>query len=201
MHARVAATLALAVTAAGIAIVWHEDRSHLGLVIGLLLAGLAFGLRDLVAALAGWVAVPYRVGDEVSLAGARGEVSRVSPLRTTLADDGATVSVSNAAVFGSAVRVDARNELTIGIPYGADWRAAEAILLEEAAGYEPRVLLSPTESWVELALVFTGGRAARDELARAILDRFEDAGIAIASRTVEVTVGEPLTAERPAHVP
>jgi len=201
MHARVAATLALAVTAAGVVIVWHEDRSHLGLVIGLLLAGLAFGLRDLVASLAGWVAVPYRVGDEVEVAGVRGEVSRVSPLRTTLVDDGATVSVSNAAVFASPVRADATSELTIGIPYGADWREAEAILLDEAARFEPRVLLSLTESWVELTLVFTGRRAAGDELARVILDRFEDAGIAIASRTVEVTVGEPLTAGRPAHVP
>jgi small-conductance mechanosensitive channel len=203
MHARVAATLALAVAAAGVAIVWHEDRSHLGLVIGLLLAGLAFGLRDLVASLAGWLAVPYRVGDQVSLAEVGGEVIRVSPLRTTLRDDatGAGVSVSNAAVFASPVRLDAPGELAIGIPYGGDWRGAEAILLEEAARFDPRVSLSLTDSWVELAVRFDGGPSVRDELARAILAQLEDAGIAIASRTVEVTVGEPLTAERPAHVP
>jgi len=29
--------------------------------VGLLVAALAFGLRDLIAALAGWAAVPYRV--------------------------------------------------------------------------------------------------------------------------------------------
>jgi len=41
--------------------------------VGLLVAALAFRPRDLIAALAGWAAVPYRVGDELGRARAGGE--------------------------------------------------------------------------------------------------------------------------------
>ena len=52
-----------------------------------------------------------------------------------------------------------------------------------------------TDNWVELAARFVipvrKSRTIKDEMSRAIRDRFDEAGIVVASSTMDVTVYEP----------
>lgn len=173
-------------------------------VAALVSAGVLIALRrplDSLVARLGLRRV-YRVGDRVRIGAVDGDVVHIGFLRTRLRDDaGAIVSVANSAALDSPVRNYAgvvRDELRVGIPYRADWEQAERILLEEAGdGSDVDVVL--TDNWIELVLRYA--TPAHDDLSRAILRRFIEAGIPIASRTVEVTVGDPLDVARPVQVP
>ncbi len=107
-------------------------------------------------------------------------------------------------------------ELTIPISHRSDWRKAEEIMREEAVRVsrsegarraleamakrypvprtelEPRVFVRATDNWMELsARLIVPVRTARsvtDELTRRIRDRFDQAGVEVASETVEATV-------------
>lgn len=111
-------------------------------------------------------------------------------------------------------------EIAVPVPYDADRRRAEQVLLEAArrhtdqasrlggqqlralrqryfvrdADAEPRVYLRLTDSWVELTVRFlTSARQVRDvkdAISREILDGMEAAGIPVASTTVQL-VGLP----------
>jgi small-conductance mechanosensitive channel len=113
-------------------------------------------------------------------------------------------------------------ELTIPIPYRADRARAEAILLECVAGeveavdresepvrralerryfvsvddLTPRVFWRLTDNWLELTVRFVvrehGIRPVKDAIARAVLQKFEQASIEIASATYEVVGLPPL---------
>lgn len=111
-------------------------------------------------------------------------------------------------------------EMTVPIPYRADRARAEAILLEcvaeEAKSLDrssepvrhalekryfislddltPRVFYRLTDNWLELTVRFVvrehGIRDVKDAIARAVMKRFDEAGIEIASATYEI-VGVP----------
>lgn len=148
---------ALALIAAGI--VWRPFAGQLGLVLGLITAGLAFAMQELIGALAGWFNIVsgsiYRVGNRVQVGGVRGDVIDVTPLRTkvmeigtSVGDDGAwvrgrqytgrVVAISNKMTFTepvfnySAAFDFIWEEVTIPISYRDDWHRAEEIMTEEA---------------------------------------------------------------------
>ena len=106
-------------------------------------------------------------------------------------------------------------ELTLPVPHRDDWRRAERILLEEVqrvksdeaeaalremtrrypvprAELEPRVFLRATDNWMELSARFIvptrTARTVKDDITRRVLDRFTEAGITIASETVDAAV-------------
>jgi small-conductance mechanosensitive channel len=107
-------------------------------------------------------------------------------------------------------------ELTVPIPHDADWERAEEVMLEVArrvsategaeraidamtrhyplprAEVEPRVFMRLTDNYVELAARFVvpvrEARVTKDRMARHIHTRLAEAGIPIASTTVDVTV-------------
>jgi small-conductance mechanosensitive channel len=170
----------------------------------LVLAAVFVALRRLLDSLVARLGLRrlYGVGDRVAVGDVEGEVIAVGPLRTKVREDaGGVVSFANRTVLETPVRTfspDVRQELRLGIPYRADWEHAERILLEEG-GEGSTVAVGLTDDWVELVLRFTG--PTRDEVSRAILLRLTDAGIPVASRTVEVKVGDPLDAARPSNVP
>jgi small-conductance mechanosensitive channel len=105
----------------------------------------------------------------------------------------------------------------VPIPHSNDWQLAERILLEETkrvstgddtaqqavraleqrypvpkAELEPRVFVRLTDNWTELAARFVvpvrEARTIKSELARRVRERYDAAGIEIASTTVDVTV-------------
>lgn len=107
-------------------------------------------------------------------------------------------------------------ELTVPVAYDSDWHTAERILKEEAvrasasegpqeairhmarrypvprAEVEPRVYATATDDYLKLSARFVvpirTARTVKDDLTRRVLARFEEAGIAVASPTQEVTV-------------
>ena len=118
-------------------------------------------------------------------------------------------------------------EINIPIGYKTDRRVAETILLDCAreatadiadaskaahaaieqryfidfGNLDPRVFYVITDNWVELNLRFVspirGTRYLKDELARLILERFEHAGIEIASGTYDIIGFPPVRLEGP----
>ncbi|HJQ54658.1 MAG TPA: mechanosensitive ion channel domain-containing protein [Gemmatimonadaceae bacterium] len=115
------------------------------------------------------------------------------------------------------------DEIMIPIHHNADRKRAEEILLSVAGArtrdviseatpcidqlrrryfvkgdidLEPKVFMTITDNWLELALRFTsrepGVRALKDALYRDILEQFAGAGISIASSTSEVSIVTPL---------
>jgi small-conductance mechanosensitive channel len=111
-------------------------------------------------------------------------------------------------------------ELSLPISHHGDWQAAERIMRDEAervsrsAGarkaveqmarrypvprteLEPRVFVRATDNWMELAARFVvpvrTARSTKDELTRRVRARLDEAGIEIASETVEATVRVPV---------
>jgi small-conductance mechanosensitive channel len=73
--------------------VWHVFGTRGGIFLGLLAAGFAFAMQEVVGAIAGWFNILsggiYRVGDVVEVGGVRGAVIDLTPLRTKLLEFGA----------------------------------------------------------------------------------------------------------------
>jgi small-conductance mechanosensitive channel len=114
-------------------------------------------------------------------------------------------------------------ELTVPLRYGSDVARAEAIVLDaaqthtrdavsvagqqleelrrrylvEAADLEPNTYVRLTDNWVELSVRFLvsthGVRVVKDQISRSILRAFGEAGIEIASQTIEVVRTPPIT--------
>ncbi len=149
------ATVVLALI--GMGILWRPFAGQLGLLLGLVAAGLVVALSDLIGAVAGWFNITsggiFRIGDRVQLGGVRGDVIDVSPLRTKLMEIGSSidddtwvrgrqytgriVSVSNKTTLDQPVYNYSTafefmwEEVTIPIAYRDDWRTAEQIINEE----------------------------------------------------------------------
>ncbi len=222
-----------------LAVLWRAFAGRLGVVFGLAAAGVAFAMQEVIGALAGWLNILsggiFRVGDRIQMAGVRGDVIDVTPLRTKVMEIGSAdagtwvkgrqytgriVAISNKATFTEPVFNYSASfefiweELTLPVPYEADWRQAEEILREEVerasaseaaraainamvsrypvarTEVEPRVFVRATDNWNELSARFIvpvrSARFVKDRLTRRVLDRFAAAGIRIASETSEV---------------
>lgn len=248
-HVRKAVRYAVAVVAfLVLLVIWRPFAGRIGVVLGLTAAGVAFAMQEVIGAVAGWFNIVsgriYRVGDRVQVAGVRGDVVDITPLRTKILEIGSStdeqawvrgrqltgrvVAVSNKSTFTepvfnySAAFEHIWEELTVPVALDADWRAAEEIMLDEAraasasqeareaidafsrrypvprADLEPRVFVRATDNWMELSARFIvpvrTARSVKDELTRRVHERFEAAGIAVASETVAVTLHRP---ERP----
>jgi small-conductance mechanosensitive channel len=224
-------------------VVWRSAIGHLALFGGLLAAGLAFAMQEVIGSIAGWFNIVsggiYRVGDRVEIAGVKGDVIDITLLRTKVLEMGSSlpeepswvggrqstgriVSISNKATFEqptynySSFFEYVWEELRVPVPYSADWRLAERIVCEEAERVsdsegarqaieemrrrfpipahevDPQVYVTLTDNWVELAARFVipvrRARTIKDQMSRAIRERFDEAGIRVASTTMDVTV-------------
>ena len=141
-----------------LAVVWRPFAGRIGLVLGLVTAGLAFAMQEVIGAFFGWVNILtgriFRVGDRIQMASVRGDVIDITPLRTKLMEigtgedseawvrgrqyTGRIVAVSNKATFTdpvynySAIFDFIWDELTLPIAHRDRWEEAEMILAEEA---------------------------------------------------------------------
>ena len=188
----------------------------------------------------------FSIGDRVVMGGVRGDVIGLGFLRTTILEmgqpegdtdttgaapvwvdarqhTGRVVTVTNGVVFDEPVYNYSRDfpflweELRVGIPYDADRKLAERILLEVATRHaptaeeldpealqrmrrrfylprtdvEPEVFYKLTSNWVELAVRFVvpvrGIRRVKSDISRDLLDEFERAGLEIATTSFAVS--------------
>jgi len=137
--------------------IWLEAVKNLGTFLGLLSAGLAIALRDLVANTAGWAFIllrhPFTVGDRIQVGEHRGDVVDIRLFQFTLLEiggwvdadqsTGRVIHVPNAKIFSeSLANYTAEfpyiwHELPVLVTFESDWRRAKQILLrvvQEEAG-------------------------------------------------------------------
>lgn len=152
--------LAAVVLILGLLSIWFNDPTRLSTAFGLVSAGLAFALQQVVTSVAGYFVVlrgnTFTAGDRIAMGGVRGDVLRLGFIQTTIMEmgqpgsaagdasmwvrsrqfTGRIVTVSNAKIFDAPVFNYTRDfpfiweEMVIPITYQADRAKAEAIMLE-----------------------------------------------------------------------
>lgn len=130
--------------------IWIERLGDVSIALGVLGAGLAFALQEIIGSFAGWLTIisgrPFSIGDRIESGGIRGDVVDIGILRTTimeignwLAGDhntGRIVTLSNAFIFKEPLYSYSVHlhyiwdEIQIPVPYDTDWKTAVEILLK-----------------------------------------------------------------------
>lgn len=131
-----------------VTVVFSDKLGNLTVAFGVAGAGIAFALQEVIASIAGWVAVSfgnfYSVGDRVQLGGIIGDVVDIGVLRTTLMEigqwvkadqyNGRIVRVANSFVFKEPVFNYSGDfpylwdEINVPVKYGSDYVRAREIL-------------------------------------------------------------------------
>lgn len=135
-----------------IAGLFSDSLGQITVIFGVVGAGIAFALQEVIASFAGWVAISfgqfYRPGDRVLLGGIMGDVIDISILRTTLMEcggwvgadlyNGRIVRIANSFVFKEPVFNYSADfsfvwdEITIPVKYGSDRTLAKELLVKAA---------------------------------------------------------------------
>ncbi|MBT8110573.1 MAG: mechanosensitive ion channel family protein [Gammaproteobacteria bacterium] len=133
-----------------LSIVYSDKLSGLTVLLGVLGAGVAFALQEIVVSVAGWISLSvgrmYDVGDRVQLSGIKGDVIDIGVLRTTLMEcggwiagdqySGRIVRIGNSSIFKEPVFNYSSDfpflwdEITVPIRFGSDYEAARASFLQ-----------------------------------------------------------------------
>jgi len=128
--------------------VFSDKLGQFTVAFGVAGAGIAFALQEVIASVAGWLAVSfggfYDTGDRIQLGGIRGDVIDIGILRTTLMEcgqwvngdlyNGRIVRVANSFVFKEpVVNYSASfpflwDEIMVPVKYGSDYRMAREII-------------------------------------------------------------------------
>lgn len=131
-----------------ITLVFQDKLRGLTVAFGVAGAGVAFALQEVIASVAGWVAISmgkfYSPGDRIELDGIRGDVIDITILRTTLMEigewvkgdlyTGRIVRITNSHVFKEPVFNYSGDfpflwdEITLPVRYGSDWKLARTML-------------------------------------------------------------------------
>ncbi len=134
--------------------VWFEGIQSLATFLGLITAGLAIALKDLVTSFAGWLFIlwrrPFMVGDRIEIGNHRGDVIDIRVFKFSLMEignwvdaeqsTGRIVHVPNFMVLSEVLANYSRgfqflwNEIPVLVTYESDWKKAKQILLKIAEG-------------------------------------------------------------------
>jgi small-conductance mechanosensitive channel len=135
-----------------VARVWFAGIQSLATFIGLITAGLAIALKDLVASFAGWIFIlwrrPFIVGDRIEIGNYRGDVIDVRVFKFSLMEignwvdaeqsTGRIVHVPNSLVLTDVLANYSQgfrfiwHEIPVLITFESNWQKAKDILLEIA---------------------------------------------------------------------
>ena len=92
--------LATVILIMGVLSIWFNDPTRLATAFGLMSAGLAFALQQVITAIAGYFVIlrgsTFTVGDRISMGGVRGDVLRLGFIQTTIMEMGQPPSVQSA---------------------------------------------------------------------------------------------------------
>lgn len=153
-----------------ITVVFSKKLGNLTVAFGVAGAGIAFALQEVIASIAGWVAVSfgnfYSVGDRVQLGGIIGDVIDVGVLRTTIMEtgqwvkadlyNGRIVRVANSFVFKEPVFNYSGDfpflwdEITVPVKYGSDYKLAREIMQRIANEELGHHIPEAKETWKEM---------------------------------------------------
>ncbi len=131
--------------------IWAQNIvGEISVTLGVLGAGLAFALQEVISSVAGWVAIvtiqPYGIGDRIEINAIQGDVvdinlmfTKLMEIRNWLSYDqytGRTVNVPNSLVLTSPFFNYSRpfsfvwDEITVPVTYDADWKRATEIIAD-----------------------------------------------------------------------
>ncbi|GAC1406976.1 MAG: hypothetical protein NVSMB6_03960 [Burkholderiaceae bacterium] len=92
--------LSAVVIVVGLLSIWFNDPARLATAFGLMSAGLAFALQQVVTAVAGYFVIlrgsTFTVGDRISMGGVRGDVLQLGFIQTTILEMGQPPGVQSA---------------------------------------------------------------------------------------------------------
>ncbi|NJL16134.1 MAG: mechanosensitive ion channel [Nitrospira sp.] len=149
-----------------ISLIFSDRLGKMAVAFGVAGAGIAFALQEVIASLAGWVAISfgnfYNTGDRVQLGGIKGDVIDIGMLRTTMMEigqwvnadlyNGRIVKIANSFVFKEPVFNYSGDfpflwdEITTPVKYGSDYRLArdifQRILLDITGEYTQEAKMS-----------------------------------------------------------
>lgn len=154
-----------------LATVYSDRLAGFTVAFGVAGAGIAFALQEVIASVAGWVAISlgsfYKTGDRVELGGIKGDVIDVSILRSTLMEvgewvtgdlyTGRVVRIANSYVFKEPVFNYSGDfpflwdEITLPVKYGSDWKLARTMLRDVVNEILTEYASQVRESWVTMA--------------------------------------------------
>ncbi len=140
---------------------------QLSVIFGVAGAGIAFSLQEVIASIAGWIAISfggfYRPGDRVQLGGITGDVIDIGMLRTTLMEvgdwvkgdlyNGRIVRVANSFVFKAPVYNYSGDfsflwdEFTVPVKYGSDWRLAQSLIEASVSEHVSEFQSTSAKAW------------------------------------------------------
>ncbi len=166
---------AITFVAAGLSVVvviasFSQRLAGLTVAFGVAGAGIAFALQEVIASVAGWVAVLfggfYSPGDRVQLGGVKGDVIDIGVLRTTIMEcgqwvdgdlyNGRIVRVANSFVFKEPVVNYTADfpflwdEIKIPVKYGSDRKLARQILTRVVEDVTRETVESGRRTWAEM---------------------------------------------------
>lgn len=146
---------------------FSKQMRNITVIIGIAGAGIAFALQEVIASIAGWLAVTfssfYKVGDRVQLGGITGDVIDIGMLRTTVMEcgewiksdlyTGRIVRIANSFVFKEPLFNYSGDfpflwdEIQIPIKYGSDHNMAREIINRVANEVDVQQVSSANEWW------------------------------------------------------
>ncbi len=155
-----------------LAFVFSDQLRNLPLFLGVIGAGVAFALQEVIASVAGWVAVSfgrfYAPGDRIQLGGIVGDVIDIGILRTTLMEcgewvksdlyNGRIVRVANSFVFKEPVYNYSADfpflwdEIVIRVRYGSDWKYAKEVFSQVLTDVTREDVAQSRQAWTQAVL-------------------------------------------------
>lgn len=134
--------------------IWFTAIRQLGTFLGLVSAGLAIALKDLVADVAGWLFIlwrrPFELGDRIQIGQNAGDVVDSRVFQFTILEignwvgadqsTGRIIHIPNQAVFTQPVANYTTgfpylwNELPVLVTFESDWRKAKSLIQEIGSG-------------------------------------------------------------------
>ncbi len=140
-----------AVIVAGLALtwIWLDAFNNLATYIGIVSAGIAISLSDLLKNIVGWAFIlirrPFKIGDRIEVGGLKGDVVDVRLFRFTMLEvgghmvaadqsTGRLVHVPNGIVFTQSIANYTEgfeyvwHELEVLVTFESDWRAARTVV-------------------------------------------------------------------------
>ncbi|MDA1043807.1 MAG: mechanosensitive ion channel family protein [Verrucomicrobia bacterium] len=132
--------------------IWFKGVQAIGTFLGLVSAGLAIALHDMVSNLAGWLFLvtrrPFKVGDRVEINGFKGDVIDIRPFQFSVIEigkridaeqsTGRIVNIPNSIVLKEPLANYSTgfdhiwHEIPVLLTFESDWRKAKTILLKIA---------------------------------------------------------------------
>lgn len=147
-----------------------SNQSNVAVAFGVVGAGIAFALQEVIASFAGWLVIMfwdfYKAWDRVQLWGIKGDIVEIGVLRTTLMEigewvngdqyNGRLVRVANSFVFKEPVynySSDApflRDELTIVVKYWSDYNELKTLLSQIAKKTTGEYITKYKSAWEQM---------------------------------------------------